>query len=301
VAAEHVSDGASLAPFERAALETLGAALVVPVRLRDQLSAFVALGPRRSGDVYTATCRALLASLARAIAEQLTRLDDEKLLDQARSLQEGLRRYVPSAVAERLAEGAEVTPGELPVTVIFVDVRGYTALSEQRSATQVFDLLTRHTERVSRILASHGGRLVDFYGDGLLAVFGAPDPLPEKERAAVLASREVLAALAVAPAGPDRLSVGIGIATGPAFVGNIRSADRMIWTVVGNTTNLAARLQALTRELEVSVLVDAPTFAAAGSACADFEPHPDVRIRGRSERMDLHALRLASPLVAIPK
>jgi class 3 adenylate cyclase len=293
VAAERVSDGGSLEPFERAALETLGAALVVPVRVRAELSAFVALGPRRSGDIYTSTCRALLAALARAISQELARLGDEKLLDEARTLQEGLRRYVPAPVAERIAEGAEVAPGEMPVTVVFVDVRGYTTLAEQRSPEQVFDLLTRHTERVSRIVASHGGHVVDFYGDGLLSVFGAPDPLLGRERAAVEAAREVLVALALAPSGPERLSVGIGIATGPAFVGNIRSADRWVWTVVGDTVNLAARLQALTRELEVALLVDAPTFEAARSACADFELHPEMRIRGRSGRPDLYALRLA--------
>jgi adenylate cyclase len=76
-------------------------------------------------------------------------------------------------------------------------------------------------------------------------------------------------------------------------VGNLRAADRLIWSAIGNTTNLAARLQSLTRELDAAIAIDAATEARAGYVCADFEPHPGVAIRGRSERFDLFALPLA--------
>ena len=94
-----------------------------------------------------------------------------------------------------------------------------------------------------------------------------------------------------------RIEVGIGIATGPAFVGNIRAADLLIWSAVGNTTNLAARLQALTPELAAAIAVDAATRVGAGPVCADFERHPDVPIRGRSEPSEVWALpaRAARP------
>lgn len=111
-------------------------------------------------------------------------------------------------------------------------------------------------------------------------------PLERKERAAVEAAREVVDALR------GDLAVGVGIATGPAFVGNIRAVDRLIWSAIGNTTNLAARLQALTRELGASIAIDARTFAAVGAAAADFVAHPHIAIRGREEPEDVYVLPL---------
>jgi adenylate cyclase len=84
----------------------------------------------------------------------------------------------------------------------------------------------------------------------------------------------------------------VGIATGPAFVGSIQSSDRYIWTVIGNTVNLAARLQSVTRELDAAVTIDDTTFRRAGRACADFVRHGDLAIRGRSQPETVHALPL---------
>jgi adenylate cyclase len=92
------------------------------------------------------------------------------------------------------------------------------------------------------------------------------------------------------PGGPANLRVGIGIATGRAFVGNVRAADRFIWTAIGNTTNLAARLQSLTRELDVAMIVDETTFARLGEAGIGFRATGPTRVRGRSEPLALYAL-----------
>ena len=78
-------------------------------------------------------------------------------------------------------------------------------------------------------------------------------------------------------------------------MGDIQPVDRRIWSVVGNTTNLAARLQALTRELDASIAVDATTRERAGAACAGFLLHKAQRIRGRSEPIDLFVLPLEVP------
>jgi class 3 adenylate cyclase len=84
--------------------------------------------------------------------------------------------------------------------------------------------------------------------------------------------------------------VGIGIATGPAYVGNIQSVDRLIWSAIGNTTNLAARLQALTREFDASVVVDATTRLRAEQTTADFREHRETAIRGRQNTETVYAL-----------
>jgi class 3 adenylate cyclase len=287
----------TLTPFERAALETLDAAVLIPVRRGPDLVAFLCLGPKRSGDIYTPTDLAWLGAVAGKISDRLLALDATAVADQARVMQEALRRYVPDAVAQRVVGGQNVAAEEREVTVLFVDIRGYTGFSEPREAEEIFHTVNRYTDTVSQLVQARGGVVVEFHGDGMLAVFGAPDELPMKERAAVEAAREVVAAVAQLPrptgvAGPA-LSVGVGIATGPAFVGNIQSADRFIWTVIGNTVNLAARLQSLTRDLDAAVAIDDTTFRRAARACVDFVRHSDLAIRGRAQPETVHALPLA--------
>jgi adenylate cyclase len=87
----------------------------------------------------------------------------------------------------------------------------------------------------------------------------------------------------------------VGIATGLAYVGNIHSADRVIWGALGNTTNLAARLQAMSRELTAAVVIDALTFERAREEAAGFVDQGELPIRGRSEAQRVYALPLAQP------
>ena len=292
-------DKALLGPFDRAALETLQAEVVVPVHLEDALVAFLCLGPKRSGDVYTSTDLSLLAAVAETVSHQLQRFDQDAMIREGREMQASLRRYVPGAVAEQLPSGAELASGEREVSVLFVDIRGYTGFSESRRAEEIFSTVNRYTETVSQIIQRHAGSVVEFHGDGLMAVFGAPRELAHKERAAVEAGREIVEAVAALPVEDGsgvttHLSVGVGIATGEAFVGNIQAVDRMIWSVIGNTTNLAARLQSLTRELDAALVIDNRTWERAPPAAEDFEKRAQVPIRGRRETQDVYALPMRS-------
>jgi sigma-B regulation protein RsbU (phosphoserine phosphatase) len=127
-------DEAALGPFDRAALETLQAEVIVPVRQNDVLAAFVCLGPRRSGDVYTAHDVTLLTAVAETASRELRHFDQEAAVREAREMQESLRRYVPGAIADQIASGTELISGEREVSVLFVDLRGYTSfLHPERS------------------------------------------------------------------------------------------------------------------------------------------------------------------------
>jgi class 3 adenylate cyclase len=289
-------DTAALGPFDRAALETLGVAVVLPIRRGQELFGFLCLGGKRSGDVYTSTDVALLGSVAHAISRELLRFDDAEIIRQSSAMQAALRRYVPAPVAARVAGGDPLHAGECEVSVLFVDIRGYITYAEGRKSDSIFRTTNRFIQTVARILRERGGTVVEFTGDGLMAVFGAPEPLAQKERAAVEAARDLAAAVGaveVEDAGP--LSVGVGIATGPVWVGDVHAFDHAIWTVVGNTPNLAARLQALTRDLEAAVVIDTATWRGAGYVAADLVPREAVPIRGRSEPEDVYLL----PLVAL--
>jgi len=285
--------------FDRAALHALDAAVVVPFWRRDVLMAFLCLGPKRSGDVYTSTDLARLSLLAENVSARFRLFDLEEIGRQGRAMQESLRRYVPGAVAAQLKAGRDPGSGRRELSVLFVDLRGYTTYAEPRAAEEIFSTVNRYTRLVSRVVDEKGGSVVEFNGDGMMVVFGAPEPLAEKERAAVEAGREIvrevatLGRMATDPGEPP-LSVAVGIATGETFVGNIQGADRLIWAAIGNATNLAARLQTMARDLGAAVVVDARTWARAGTAAADFDRKEGVRVRGRSDPVDVYTLPLSA-------
>jgi class 3 adenylate cyclase len=277
-----------------AVLTALGAQVAFPIHRGSGLEAFDFLGEKKSGDIYTSTDLTLLTSLGRTLSSHMLRFDEAELLERAQAIQGRMRRYVPGAVADAIAQGEELETGEREVSVLFVDIRGYTSFSDGRQATDIFSTVNRYTETVSTIVNRRGGVVVEFNGDGMMAVFGAPRPLEQKERAAVLAARDLIAAVPAIQLGEASnapLSVGVGVATGIAYVGNIEAADRTIWSAIGSTTNLAARLQSLTREMNAGVLIDATTHARAGEDASAFVKHSDVAIRGR---------KLAETLFALP-
>jgi class 3 adenylate cyclase len=279
----------------RVALASVPVAALLPVRRGADLAALICLDAKRSGDIYTATDSALLNAVADKVSGELLRFDSAVILQQERKMGEALRRYVPEPVAARLSRGQAVEGGERDVSVLFVDLRGYTTYSEAQAAGAVFSLINRYTETVSAVIQRRGGTVVEFLGDGLMAVFGAPEALPDHARVSVEAACEVVAAvrkLAFAADAPT--GVGVGIASGRAFVGNIRTSDRFVYTAIGDVVNLASRIQGLTRELHAAVAIDASTHRTAGRSAAFFRRHERVHIRGRSEPVDVYALPSAA-------
>jgi class 3 adenylate cyclase len=297
--AEHAAPLAGREPFERAVLETLGVPMVVPVRRGLDLAAFVCLGPKLSGDLFTPTDRNLLSMVIEKVSGELQRFDTQQMLEASRRMQEKLRRYVPGALADRLDRDASLDVGECEVSVLFVDLRGYSLIAEAASPAQAFGTLSRYTEAVSSVVQAHGGTVVEFNGDGMMAVFGAPEPLPDKERAAAQAGEAIVATVRSLDmprmdGQAEPLSVGVGIATGPAYVGSIRAVDRLIWTAIGDTTNLAARLQMLTRDLDAAMVIDAATWRAAGERARVYHKQEQAQVRGRLAPQDLYVLPLAA-------
>jgi adenylate cyclase len=261
----------------------------------DMVAAFLCLGHKRSGDIYTATDLTLLTAVAEKVSTELRRFDEAEIAREVRAMSDALRRYVPEEIAAQIVSGQNLDARETDVSVLFVDMRGYTAYAEDKPAAEVFSTVNRYTETVSRVIRAHGGTVVEFNGDGMMAVFGAPAPLADKERAAVAASREIVLSVRSLALGAQReqpLEVGVGIATGKAFVGNIRSIDRLIWSAIGDTSNLAARLQGLTRELNAAVVIDSATRQGAANAAPDFQRHDGTAIRGRRQTEDIYVLPL---------
>jgi adenylate cyclase len=197
-------------------------------------------------------------------------------------------KYVSHDIVEEILKSPETMGLEgkrKHITVLFSDVRGFTALSEQITPEQVVSLLSDYLGRVARIVFEHKGTVDKFIGDAVFAVFGAPVSHGDDAARAIqtgIAMIELVDSLA------DRwkevigrpLKVGIGINSGDAVVGNIGSEVRYDYTCIGDTVNLGARLEALTKELGVPMLVSEFTAAELNGAIP-LRPLRRVKVQGR--------------------
>jgi len=199
-----------------------------------------------------------------------------------------LRSYVPSQVAAKLA-AAGVQQEEVEVSVLFSDIRGFSTISERLSAREIADVLARHVSAMAEVVADHGGTLDKFVGDAVMAVFGAPDSMPDH------AERALRCAVAMQARQADlnregwnaplpELGMGIGVNTGTVIAGAVGGGGRLEYTVVGDAVNIAQRLQS---EAEAGEIVaSAATVAAAPEIAA--EPVGPRRVKGRKEPVDVY-------------
>jgi adenylate cyclase len=197
-------------------------------------------------------------------------------------------QHVSPAVVDRLLATHADPPSEVrSVCVLFLDIRGFTAMSRARPAGETVALLNDFFAGMVEIVDRYGGIVNKFLGDGFLALFGAPLADPKAAAHALAAGRDMLAAVddwnRTRPA--QALRVGIGIHAGEAVTGTVGSAQRKEYTVIGDTVNLAARLEQLTKDTGARLLVsDALGELARSSGGVDLGP---MAIRGYGEPVNV--------------
>ncbi|MGH8530971.1 MAG: adenylate/guanylate cyclase domain-containing protein [Nevskiales bacterium] len=243
---------------------------------------------------------ALLAALAVLLYRERHRTAGlraqlEVLAAELQRLQQACARLAPAGLVQRLAsEGAESSAERKIVTALFADLVGYTALSEKLDAPVLARLLNGYFQRAADAITNNRGHVSTFLGDGILAYFGALEPNPwqcnDAARAA-LAMRDAMRAYSseLEREGLPRLAVGIGIHRGPGLAGLMGSRDRIEYSVIGRTVNLAARVQALTRSHNVDILL-------TGSVREQLDPRfalkamPPLPVKGIAEPVVTYAL-----------
>jgi adenylate cyclase len=197
-------------------------------------------------------------------------------------------KYMTDAVVDHLMAGKVQLGGEtLTATILFSDIRGFTAISEKMDAKQLVGLLNEYfTEMVDVVMREDG--VVDKYiGDAIMAVFGAPVAKPDSAISAVRAAvgmRQALAELnkKLAERGEKQIETGIGIHTGEVVAGNIGSEKRMEYTVIGDTVNLASRLESATKELGVAILIGQDTYDLVKDHF-ELRPIKEITVKGREQ------------------
>ncbi len=207
-----------------------------------------------------------------------------------RAVRRAFSYYLPDFVIERmLAQGASPRLGgeERDVSVLFSDLAGFTAMSEGMSPEEVVTLMNRYLSAMTKIIEDHGGFVDKYIGDAIVAVFGAPVDDPDHPRHAIeaaLASQERLASLQPElglPPGRE-LVARIGVNSGSVLIGNIGGEKRFNYTVMGDTVNLAARLEGVNKLYGTRVLTSGETAKRCGAAL-EFRQIDRVRVLGRSE------------------
>jgi adenylate cyclase len=173
------------------------------------------------------------------------------------------RYLAPHVVSTLLKDPDSVVLGgtRQTATMMFADIRGFTELSERLMPEEVVEMLNRYLGPVVNVIFANSGLLDKFYGDGVMAVFGAPRPSDDDAQRAVTAARQILEQVQALNAHPGvtwPLSVGIGLATGDVVAGHIGSQRRMEYTVVGDAVNMASRLQGIAEPNQI--LADEATY-----------------------------------------
>jgi adenylate cyclase len=205
-----------------------------------------------------------------------------------KQIREAFQYYVPELVVhEILKNPSMLTLGgdRKEITVLFSDIKGFTSLSEELSPEELVNILNEYLSVMTEVVFSHRGLLDKYIGDAIMAVYGAPLPQPDHPLQACMTAIDMMAELdrlmvRWKAMGRPALSIRIGINTGYAAVGNMGSKKRFDYTVMGDTVNLASRLENLNKQYETTCLVTEYTYLRASDDIA-FRELDLVRVRGK--------------------
>ena len=215
-------------------------------------------------------------------------------LGERERLRQAFGAYVDPDVAERIMgqEDVHLEGEQVEVSVMFLDVKGFTHFAEQRPAQEVVAVLNRLFERVVPVIQAHGGRVDKFVGDGLLAVFGAPRRLPDHADQAVATALELAA---LSDGDGIGLPFGIGVNSGVVVAGNVGGGGRLEFSVIGDPVNVAARVEAATRQTGDTVLVAERTKELARNPAWHMVERHGLTLRGKTSAVRVYHPERSDP------
>jgi adenylate cyclase len=198
-------------------------------------------------------------------------------------------RFVPPAIVNAMIAGrGALAPIEREATVLFVDIAGFTKMTERAGAVRTVEIVNAYFDEVTRIIGAHQGIVTQFEGDGVLATFNVPVEDAGHARRGFEAACAILACVEAREFAGKRIRVRIGINTGSLVAGIVGGGGRQSYTVYGNAVNLAARLEALCKEYSTSLLVSATTAKALTDV--KLVAIGDIAVRGLAEPVTVFSI-----------
>lgn len=206
-----------------------------------------------------------------------------------------LSRYFPPSLVDELASasGDVGSVRSQDVAVLFADIVGFTQLAEHEKPETVIRILRSCHAVIEEAIFSNGGTLDKYLGDGVMATFGTPRVSPADCANALAAARNIVDGIAagnaaLASSGLPQLRISVGVHFGPAIIGNIGSERRLEFATLGDTVNVASRLEAASRSLDCHIVAsDAVVSRSQGDVRGDFRPVPALSLRGRAAPIDV--------------
>ena len=217
-------------------------------------------------------------------------------LREREQIRETFGKYVSPEVRDEILAGrASLSDGLREVTILFADLRDFTPWVESSAAAEVVADLNAYFTEMDAAIRAQGGLVLQFIGDEIEAVFGAPIADPEHAERAVRAAIEMRARLAAwnegrIAAGKIALRHGVGIHTGTVIAGNIGSSARLSYALVGDAVNLTSRIQALNKEFGTHILVSSVTKSRLHSTDFSLKALPTVKVKGRTAEVEVFSL-----------
>ena len=269
--------------------------ICAPLRAKQRTLGVIALA-NTTGDAYTAADLKLLDTIALLAAAAIENAMASQQLLRREGERQALKLYLPPQVANLILEAGDASHLEgvmQPITVLYADIRGFTTMSEKMEARDVVLMLKEFFTSMSTVIFQCNGTVDKFIGDCIMALFGAPVASATAARdglqAAIRMQRQMeLLSLSRKRRNAPLFRIGIGLHCGPAVVGNIGSDNRVQYTAIGDTVNVAARLVSKAAASQIIVSED---IRACIPDLHRFEPLGEVELKGRVTKMNIYSAR----------
>jgi adenylate cyclase len=272
--------------------ETLHASLMVPLVFQDEVIGLLNLGDKKSGKIYNREDIDLFRTMA---SQGAVAIKNAKLVDQMKNeekVRTNLARYLsPQIVDQVIKKDVEVNLGgdRKIVAVLFSDIRNFTRISESLPPDKLVELLNEYFTEMAKVIFENQGSLDKYIGDAIVAVFGS---LISLENSSETAGRAAIQMMKEMSSLNERwknqhgltMDIGIGINTGEVFLGNIGSPERMEFTVIGDTVNIASRFSDVAKAGQI--LITKETLACLGPDIKTSEL-PPTEVKGKTGKLEV--------------
>jgi adenylate cyclase len=223
-------------------------------------------------------------------------VEKKRLRDQQREL---ISKFATKEVAEDLLTSGFALGGKhVDATAMFCDIRSFTSIAEAREPDETIELLNDYYTLMMDAIGGEGGVVNQIIGDGLMAIFGAPVACDDHRLRAFLAACQMVELIRLfnveqAARGKVEIQIGVGVASGQVVAGYTGTLHRATYTCVGDTVNVAARLEAKTKELKRPILIDEDTLGGLDESVA-VEPQGELQLKGKEQTVKVYAVSPAS-------